>query len=156
MKTWKLITAVAMLAALALPGVGMADGHGAGCEDPFAKILQPDGGQVIVNGIVVQSGTGQQLSLSTTGTIDVVIEHDCAIMVDLKVTKTGPGAPTVIHQNSWSPLPCDHGQLTDTVSIGLDGGTYQFDLTGMACTGRKFRSDGHGGTILDPPLGQIL
>lgn len=152
MKAWKLITAAALLAAIAVPATGTASEHGTGCQNPYAKMLQPDGGQLIVNGLVVQTGTGAQLTLSTTGTIDVVIEHDCAIQVDLTVTKTGPGAPTVIHQKSWAPLDCHKSTITEKVAIGLDGGTYQFDLNGVACTGRKLRSDGHGGTIVDPPL----
>jgi len=90
--------------AVAVPIAGHADTDP--CADPFAKITQPDGGQLIVNGLVVQSGTGQSLTLSTTGTIDVVIQHSCALEVKLTVTKTSPGAPTVIHQNQWSPLDC--------------------------------------------------
>lgn len=153
MKTWKLISAATMLAALAVPVTG---GAADPCDEPYVKLLQPAGGQVVANGIVVQSGTGQSLSLSSTGTIDVVIEHSCAVVVDLTVTKKSPTGDTVIHTKNWAGLPCGVAKLSDTVTIGLDGGQYQFDLGGNPCTGRKFRSDGQGGTILDPPLPNIL
>lgn len=153
MKAFKLITAAAMLAALAVPTAGSAANA---CDDPYVKLLQPQGGQVVVNGISIQSGTGQSVTLSSTGYMDVLIQHSCALEVELTVTKTSPGAPTVIHQNSWTGLSCEVGELSDSVNIGLDGGTYQFDLGGKPCTGRKFRSDGHGGTVLDPPVPNII
>lgn len=143
----RMLTVAALAAALAAPVAGRAD-----CSNPYAKITQPSGGQVVVNGMVVTSVGGQSLSLSTSGTIEVKIEHDCAYSLDLVVTKTGPGSPTTIHSRHWEPLPCDFGTLSETVIIGLDGGTYRFDVSGVACGGRKLRSDGHGGTIIDPPL----
>jgi hypothetical protein len=153
MKAWKLISAAALLAALAAPVSGSAANP---CDDPYVKLLQPSGGQVVVNGVVVQTAGGQSLTLSSTGTIDVVIEHACANLVTLTVTKQSPLGDTVIHTNSWDGLHCDIGKLTDTVTIGLDGGQYRFDLGGNSCIGRKFRSDGHGGTVLDPPLPQLI
>lgn len=152
-KSWIARTLVATSIAAAL--VAPAASH-ATCQNPYVKILQPNGGQVIVNGLAVQTAGGQSLTLSTTGTIDVVIEHECAIQADLTVTKTAPGAPTVIHTSSWAPLGCDRGTIKDVVSIGLDGGTYQFDVGGVSCDGRKLRSDGHGGTVIDPPLPQLV
>ncbi len=146
----RIIAAATIVMAVAAPVASNAETN---CENPYAKITQPDGGQLIVNGLVVQTGTGQQLTLSTTGTVDVVIEHECAQFLQLTVTKTGPGAPTAIHNNSWGPLDCGKGTITNVVKIGLDGGTYQFDVNGVSCAGRKLRSDGHGGTIIDPPLG---
>lgn len=104
----------------------------------------------------MQTLGGQSLTLSTTGTIDVVIERECALQVDLTVTKTSPGAPILIHTNSWSPLGCEKRTIKDAVPIGLDGGTYQFDVNGMSCTGRKLRSDGHGGAVVDPPLPNLV
>lgn len=153
-KSWiaKVLVAASITAALVAPAASQAQG----CQDPSIKILQPNGGQVIVNGLAVQAAGGQSLTLSTTGTIDVIIEHDCAFQVDLKVTKTAPGSPTVIHTNSWSPLACDKGTLKDVVMIGLDGGNYQFDVNGVSCEGRKLRSDGHGGTVIDPPLPSLI
>lgn len=145
----RLIAMATIIMAIAAPGSSNAEET---CANPYVKILQPSGGQVIVNGPIASVPGGQSFTLSTTGTIDVVIEHGCAVEVDLVVTKTAPGAPAVVHQNHWAPLDCATGKLTDVVTIGLDGGSYQFDVNGMACTGRKLRSDGHGGTIVDPPL----
>lgn len=150
----RMAAAAVLVVAVVAPVAGRAASDP--CQNPYVKMLQPSGGQLIVNGTTVSTPGGQSLTLSTTGTIQVKLEHGCAFEVDLKVTKTGPGAPSVIHTNHWGPLGCDVGTKTDTVAIGLDGGTYQFDVSGMACTGRKLRSDGHGGTVVDPPLPTVL
>lgn len=128
-------------------------GQAAGCAAPVGRITSPQGGQVIVNGQIVQTPLGQSLTLSTSGFIQVTIEHDCVAFFDLTVRRTTPGAdPQVIHTAHLSGFGCEAGTLTEQVEIGLNGGSYEFSLTGQTCDGKKLRGDGHGGTVVDPPL----
>ena len=149
----RILSAVVIAATLMAPGLSKATDP---CEDPHATILQPANGQLVVDNTTLLSGTPlDSASFSTTGTINVVVEQSCALYLRLVVTKETPTGAVVIHDNTWD-TDCGLGEHTETVAIGLDGGRYHFDVTGMSCLGRKFRSDGHGGTILDPPLPQLL
>lgn len=152
-----LATAVVMGAcALGTATVG-APAQAADCTgQPYAQITQPDDGQLVVNGGPIPIPVGQSLTISTTGSVDVVIDVSCVEVLDLVVTKTAPGDPTVIHESSRVLETCDEHTVTEPVEIGLDGGQYRFDVSGISCQGRKLRTDGHGGTVVDPPLPRLL
>lgn len=133
--------------------------HTLNCNDrgaPFAKFLQPQGGQVSVT---TQAGTTTvtaapaapvgSLSLSTTGTIDVKIEYACLSKLTLDVYKDGNPAPVY---SSANVKECEHATQTDIVPIGLDGGKYTFSLGGVTCSGAPIKRDDHGGFVGDPPL----
>jgi hypothetical protein len=61
------------------------------------------------------------------------------------------GNPIAIHHKDWS-LACEHAQQTEPVTIGLDGGTYKFQLNGTSCGGFGFKHTPEGGLVGDPPL----
>ncbi|HVL91458.1 MAG TPA: hypothetical protein VM841_14615 [Actinomycetota bacterium] len=142
---------------LLVPSSSVAQGQ---CQrgETAAKFTQPEGGQLSANthlgGIAYTlpgSTTPLAVMLSTTGEVEVEIQHRCVQALRLIVYKDGEQAP--IHTNAWANLSCDEGVINDIVEIGLDGGSYRFELEGVGCDGSKLRSDGQGGLIVDPPLG---
>lgn len=157
------IGGLARLAAAAVLTAGLAATTAPGraevgdCNDretTFAKLLQPQGGTATVNAgpagthNLAIGGPVPSVTLSFTGTIDVVIEHSCLLQMSLDVTKDGGG---LVHHKEWN-LACEHETKTEPVNIGLDGGTYTFQLSGTSCSGRPMRGDGGGGVVADPPL----
>ena len=152
------LAAVAALAtSLASTAPHASAEHAADCADrskTFAKLLQPSGGTATVNAGPAGSYTlaagspVPSITVSFTGQMDVVIEHACLQHLTLDVTKDGGG---LVHHNEWT-LSCEHATKTDSVNIGLDGGTYTFRLGGVSCDGRPLRSDGQGGVVADPPI----
>lgn len=153
----------AIVIAVAALGAGLLVPTGASAADcvrgqTLAEFIQPKGGQVSANthlgGIAYtlpNSPAPLAVMLSTTGQIQVEIRHACLLSLTLTVFKDGVAAP--IHQRTWEPLSCEEATKTDTVNIGLDGGSYRFVLDGTGCDGIKVRSDGQGGLVADPPLG---
>lgn len=122
----------------------------------WAKLLQPQSGQATVNAgpagtyNLSTGGPVPSVTLSFTGTMDVVIEHSCLKTMSLDVYKDGN--PVAIHHKDWTELSCEHAQKTEPVTIGLDGGTYKFWLNGTSCNGLGFKHTPEGGIVGDPPL----
>ncbi|HEX9713626.1 MAG TPA: hypothetical protein VGB52_13875 [Actinomycetota bacterium] len=48
---------------------------------------------------------------------------------------------------------CIEGDVSVDVPVGLDGGQYDFVLTGMGCNGAGLAPNGQGTVVGDPPLG---
>lgn len=128
------------------------------CQGPdtFGRFLKPSDGQVYVQtqiGNQQTSGQGQAVYVSTTGTVEVVVEHQCVLSLTLTVVKQTPGVgPQIVYTRTWQPLDCGYGQKSDDVPVGLDGGDYDFELSGTSCNGKPIRPDGKGGFVGDPPL----
>ncbi|HEX9697633.1 MAG TPA: hypothetical protein VGB64_15125 [Actinomycetota bacterium] len=150
-----MIAVAALGAGLLVPSAASAVECGRGTT--FAKFVQPEGGQLSANthlgGIAYTAPAAAvpSVMLSTTGQIEVKIEHKCLQAMRLTVYKDGVDAP--IHTNTWDPLSCEEAVTTDTVNIGLDGGTYKFVLDGLGCEGVPLTPTEHGGLVGDPPLG---
>lgn len=151
----------AVLMALVAGALASSQAHAApNCFDRqaiFAKLIQPDGGQVSVTsqaGVTTVTLPAAPLPvtpvmLSTTGEIEVKIDHQC--MKTLRLTVTKDGNPTPVFDQTWE-TGCDRATHTVMVPIGLDGGTYQFQTNGTSCSGLPVRTDGRGGVVGDPPL----
>lgn len=150
--------ALAVLALALVSPVAAGASHTLNCNDrgaPFAKFLQPQGGQATVN---TQAGSASvtasgvpipSLTFSTTGTMDVKIEYACLKLLTLDVYKDGNTTPIY---SSVTEKSCEHATQTDVVTIGLDGGQYRFSLGGTTCSGAPIKRDDHGGFVGDPPL----
>ncbi len=139
---------------LASAPVAVADEH-PGCGE--ASFLSPDDGQVNVN---TQAGntsqdTGSSVQgffVSTTGFIEVEIEHHCLHFLFLEVFKVeADGTLTSFHDNTFRPGCSDEGIVTDEVPIGLDAGEYQFTLYWRDCENAE-GGDGRRPVGVDPPL----
>lgn len=156
---------VATAAALTLMASTLAAGvQAAESTDPpdcnqrgqvFAKLLQPKSGQATVNAGPAGTHTLSvgdpvpSLTLSFTGTMDVVIEHSCLRTMSLDVYKDGN--PVAIHHADFTP-ECTHDTTTEPVTIGLDAGEYRFALDGTSCSGIGFKHTPEGGLVGDPPI----
>lgn len=152
--------APAILAVIALAAFAPAQAeHTPDCNlrgATFAKWIQPEGGQASVTtqaGVVAYTvpgaPTAPSVSLSTTGNIEVKAEHACVKV--LRVTVFKDGNPTAIYDQA-SEKGCGHAVHTAMVPIGLDGGSYQFQLSGFSCNGQPLKFDDRGGFVGDPPL----
>ena len=154
--------AVVALAAIALTAsvgtTGARAEHVPNCNDRgsnFARFLQPKSGQATVNAgpagtyTLSTGGPVPSVTLSFTGSMDVVIEHSCLRALSLDVYKDGSTTP--IHHADFAP-ECAHTTTTEPVTIGLDGGSYSFVLGGTSCTGIGFKNTPEGGLVGDPPL----
>lgn len=157
----RLLVLAVVAAAVAVPVAGSADpvtdpsmcfnrGHAT-----FAKFIRPQGGmlqaQTTPTGtLTLQSGGPvPAVFLSTTGVIDVEVEHACMRSLSLRVFKNGNPAP--VYSSDWIS-ECQHTTRVEQVAIGLDGGSYEFQVTGAACNGAPVRGDGQGGVVGDPPI----
>lgn len=128
-------------------------------SNTFARFLQPASGQATVNAgpagtyTLSSGGPVPSVTLSFTGTMDVVIEYSCLRTMGLTVTKDDPtgGPATVVHTAAWK-LECEHATKTEPVTIGLTGGQYHFALDAISCTGIGFKHTPEGGLVGDPPL----
>ncbi|MEO7818179.1 MAG: hypothetical protein ABIS18_03415 [Actinomycetota bacterium] len=142
---------------LVVPGSGQASIQG--CTDQseptFANFIRPDGGKIQVQSgptgvlTITTAGVLPSVFISTTGQIEVEIQYGCLNAMNLEVYKEGNSTP--IYTNNWT-YACGAGTQLDSVNIGLDGGSYSFQLTGLTCSNKPLRGDGHGGYVADPPL----
>ena len=152
----KLFPALFLLAALLVPGAGHAT---ANCSDgslpTYARFVQPEDGMIQAQtgptGVLTlqTGGVTPSVFLSTTGQITVEIEQSCLLTLVLTVFKDGQTSP--VYTNSWQP-ECTQSNILDEVNIGLDGGSYNFQLSGTACNGKPLRTNGKGGVVGDPPI----
>lgn len=146
----------ATVAALAVPLVGhtaLVDPN-CGREKTNARFVQPENGKLVIEGpagaIDVPTGVpvAPGVVLSTNGTITVKIQQVCVESYFLRVTKNG----TQIHGETVS-TDCSEQTVSRTVTIGLDGGEYRFELLeGWGCNFVKMRESSEGHYVGDPPL----
>lgn len=154
-------TALVFALSVAALSTGSVQADTVNCFDRqsiYAKLLQPSGGQVSATtqaGVVTYSlpitidPTPPTVFVSSTGEIEVKIEHQCLRTLRLTVHKDGN--PVAIYDQTWEK-PCDHAIHTVMVPIGLDAGTFQFQASGVSCSGLPVTPDGRGGVVGDPPL----
>lgn len=153
----RLVLVALLSSTMVVPGTGRASVQGCldGSEPTFARFIRPEGGQIQVNSgptgvlTVTTGGPTPSVFISTTGEIVVEIQYGCLNAMDLSVYKAGN--PTPIYTNGWD-YECGSGTQTDFVAIGLDGGNYSFQLSGLTCADKPLRGDGKGGYVADPPL----
>ena len=154
----RLMPVAVLAAALLLPLGASADPTGdctRGSHPIFGELIRPQDGMVQAQttptgALSVQTGvTLPATFVSTTGQIEVEFEYACLQSLTLTVTKEGE--PTPVHTNTFD-VACEHDTGTDVVEIGLDAGTFSFELSGTTCTGAPITSDGRGGFVADPPV----
>lgn len=152
-----------LIAAMALATVTPASAEHAfdpecgrdGNKSIHAEFTQPKDGALIVQSesATISFGgptgiVGAGAMVSTTGKITVKVAHGCVAHMTIKVFK---GADQ-IHSNDFETT-CDEQTTTDSVNIGLDGGEYKFEISGLGCNHKPLVPSSAGHYVGDPPLG---